>query len=87
MDTSLKPNCDPVPDPKPHPRLLCVISALTPESQSPALAGPRVMHAANMLLEAKRWIQATHPAAWKRRGGRDHVWLIPNDEGVSRRPV
>ena len=40
------------------------------------------MHAANMLLEAKRWIEATHPAAWNRRGGRDHIWLIPNDEGV-----
>ncbi len=39
------------------------------------------MHAANMLLEAKRWIQKTHPAAWNRRGGSDHIWLVPNDEG------
>ena len=45
------------------------------------------MHAANMLLEAKRWIEATHPAAWKRRGGRDHVWLVPNDEGGWLRPL
>ncbi len=48
-----------------------------------ALTGPRVMHAANMLLEAKRWIEATHPAAWKRCGGRDHIWLVPNDEGAA----
>ena len=48
-------------------------------------AGPRVMHAANMLLEAKRWIEKTHPTAWQRRGGRDHVWLVPNDEGASPR--
>ena len=40
------------------------------------------MHAANMLLEAKRWIEKTHPVAWRRRGGRDHVWLVPNDEGA-----
>lgn len=39
------------------------------------------MHAANMMLEAKRWIEMTHPAVWKRRGGRDHIWLVPNDEG------
>ena len=40
----------------------------------------RPMHAANMLLEVKRWLQKTMPW-WDRRGGRDHVWLMPHDEG------
>ena len=44
-------------------------------------AGPRVMHAANMMLQAQQWIERTHPRAWGRRGGRDHIWLSPNDEG------
>lgn len=39
------------------------------------------MHVSNMMLQAKRWIEKTHPEAWKRRGGRDHIWLSPNDEG------
>jgi hypothetical protein len=48
--------------------------------------GPRVMHGANMLLEIQRWIQATFPKVWERRRGRDHIWLMPHDEGV-RPPV
>ncbi len=47
-------------------------------------AGPRVMHVSNMLLQAQQWIEKTHPAAWKRRGGRDHIWLSPNDEGAAK---
>ena len=45
------------------------------------------MHAANMVLEAKRWIEKTHPEAWNRRGGRDHIWLSPNDEGTHQHVV
>ena len=41
---------------------------------------PRPMHAANMMLEVKRWLQKTMPW-WDRRGGRDHIWLMPHDEG------
>lgn len=41
------------------------------------------MHAPNMMLLAKRWIEATHSHAWQRRGGSDHIWLSPNDEGKS----
>ena len=47
-----------------------------------ACAGQRVMQAANMVLEAVEWVQKTHPKIWQRRGGRDHIYLIPNDEGV-----
>ncbi|KAK9805384.1 hypothetical protein WJX73_009679 [Symbiochloris irregularis] len=43
-------------------------------------SGPRVMHAANMLLEAKQWLQ-THLPYWNRTGGKDHVWLVTHDEG------
>ncbi len=45
------------------------------------------MQAANMVLEATEWVQKTHPKIWQRRGGRDHIYLIPNDEGASVRPV
>ncbi|KAK9909083.1 hypothetical protein WJX75_006916 [Coccomyxa subellipsoidea] len=41
--------------------------------------GPRVMHAATMLLEAKRWLETELPY-WNRTGGRDHIWLISHDE-------
>jgi hypothetical protein len=47
-------------------------------------AGQRVMQAANMVLEAVEWVQKTHPKIWQRRGGRDHIYLIPNDEGALR---
>ena len=40
------------------------------------------MQAANMVLEAVEWVQKTHPKIWQRRGGRDHIYLIPNDEGA-----
>eukprot|EP00798_Chlamydomonas_sp_ICE-L_P012371 gene12371-15556_t len=39
----------------------------------------RPMHAANMMLEVKRWLEKTHPW-WKRRQGRDHIWLMAHDE-------
>ena len=38
------------------------------------------MHTSRMLLEAKQWLEAAMPY-WKRRGGRDHVWLVTHDEG------
>ena len=41
----------------------------------------RPMHGANMMLEAKRWLQKAMPW-WDRRGGRDHIWLMAHDEGV-----
>ena len=43
-------------------------------------AGPRPMHGANMLLEAKQWLQQAYPH-WNRTGGKDHVWLVTHDEG------
>ena len=39
------------------------------------------MHAVNMLSEARDWIDANYPF-WKRRGGRDHIWTFPHDEGA-----
>ena len=38
------------------------------------------MHTANMLLEAKRWLQQAWPH-WNRTQGADHVWLVTHDEG------
>ena len=43
-------------------------------------AGPRPMHGANMLLEAKTWLQQAYPF-WNRTGGKDHMWLVSHDEG------
>ena len=43
-------------------------------------AGPRPMHGANMLLEAKTWLQQAYPF-WNRSGGKDHMWLASHDEG------
>ena len=45
------------------------------------------MQAANMVLEAVEWVQKTHPKIWQRRGGRDHIFLIPNDEGAQHRAL
>jgi hypothetical protein len=50
------------------------------------VAGPRVMHPSNMMLQAQQWIERTHPRAWRRRSGRDHIWLSPNDEGDAATP-
>ncbi len=47
---------------------------------------PRPMHVLNMLLEVKRWLQKEMPW-WDRRGGRDHVWLMPHDEGACYMPT
>ena len=41
----------------------------------------RVQGASGLLLQAKRWIEAKYPY-WKRRGGRDHIWLFSHDEGA-----
>ncbi|KAG1658531.1 hypothetical protein FOA52_008417 [Chlamydomonas sp. UWO 241] len=45
----------------------------------------RPMHAMNMILEAKRWLQKTFPW-WDRRQGRDHIWLMNHDEGACYMP-
>ncbi|KAL4437781.1 hypothetical protein ABPG77_005693 [Micractinium sp. CCAP 211/92] len=39
----------------------------------------RVHAATNLLLEAFHWVQSHHPY-WRRRGGRDHIWLVSHDE-------
>eukprot|EP00891_Asterochloris_glomerata_P004391 jgi/Astpho2/4391/e_gw1.00067.84.1_t len=44
-------------------------------------AGPRISHAAEMLLEVQQWLQKTQPF-WDRKGGRDHIWLMSHDEGA-----
>ncbi|KXZ45350.1 hypothetical protein GPECTOR_55g256 [Gonium pectorale] len=43
-------------------------------------AHSRAHQGSNMYLQAKQWIQKHYPY-WDRRGGRDHVWMILNDEG------
>ena len=50
-------------------------------------AGLRVFQGTNLLLEVKRWIERVHPRIWKRRGGRDHIWLLNHDEGGTSRFV
>ncbi|GFR40870.1 hypothetical protein Agub_g1521 [Astrephomene gubernaculifera] len=42
--------------------------------------GPRVLQVINMLRELVGWINTTYPY-WQRRGGRDHIFLFPHDEG------
>eukprot|EP00884_Botryococcus_braunii_P008777 jgi/Botrbrau1/17900/Bobra.50_1s0001.1 len=42
--------------------------------------GIRVNQASMMALEAKRWLE-THLPYWGRKGGSDHIWLFPHDEG------
>jgi hypothetical protein len=42
-----------------------------------------VFHGTNLLIEVKRWIERVHPKIWSRRGGRDHIWLLNHDEGVT----
>eukprot|EP00891_Asterochloris_glomerata_P004390 jgi/Astpho2/4390/Aster-00009 len=48
--------------------------------------GPRVSHAAEMLLEVQQWLQRTLPF-WDRKGGRDHLWLLSHDEGACWAPT
>lgn len=36
--------------------------------------------------QAKRWIQEKFPY-WNRRGGRDHIWMMTNDEGACWMPT
>ena len=45
-------------------------------------AGPRISHAAEMLLEVQQWLQKTLPY-WDRKGGRDHIWLMSHVSTVS----
>ena len=47
---------------------------------------PRPMHAANMVLDAKRWLQQ-HMPWWDRRQGRDHIFLMAHDEGACYMPT
>ncbi|GLI69226.1 hypothetical protein VaNZ11_013715 [Volvox africanus] len=43
-------------------------------------AHSRAHQGASMYLAAKRWVQEHYPY-WDRRGGRDHIWMMLNDEG------
>ncbi|GLI69588.1 hypothetical protein VaNZ11_014247 [Volvox africanus] len=43
--------------------------------------GPRILQVINMLVEIVEWIDKMHPF-WRRRGGRDHIFLFPHDEGA-----
>ncbi|KAG2432501.1 hypothetical protein HXX76_008846 [Chlamydomonas incerta] len=45
------------------------------------LLGPRTHGATMMQREAMRWLNATFPH-FARRGGRDHIWMHPHDEGA-----
>ncbi|KAG2497881.1 hypothetical protein HYH03_004147 [Edaphochlamys debaryana] len=49
-------------------------------------AHSRPMHVINMVLEAQAWLEATYPW-WRRRGGRDHIWLTAMDEGACYMPT
>ena len=65
------------------------VKVQTTHTPHPALldaAHPRPMHGANMMLEVKRWLEKAFPF-WKRRGGRDHIWLIAADEGACWMPT
>ena len=42
--------------------------------------GQRVAGASAMLNETRDWIDANFPY-WKRKGGKDHIWLFTHDEG------
>ena len=50
------------------------------------MLGPRVMHASNLMLDAKRWVDE-HLPYWRRKDGRDHIWLITHDEGPCYAPA
>ncbi|PNH08796.1 putative beta-1,4-xylosyltransferase IRX10 [Tetrabaena socialis] len=43
--------------------------------------GSRVMQVINMMREMVEWLDGTYPF-WKRRGGRDHIFLFTHDEGA-----
>eukprot|EP00798_Chlamydomonas_sp_ICE-L_P006523 gene6523-3163_t len=62
----------------------CLIFPVFAWADQPWYYGPqqlRPLHAANMLLEVKRYIQKTYPF-WNRRQGKDHIWLSLHDEGA-----
>ena len=44
------------------------------------------MQGAWLYLEAKRWVQANYPY-WDRRGGKDHIFYVPMDEGACYLPT
>ena len=70
----------------PMDRHLC--SYLAPTLRPPHLSSghPRPMHGLNMMLDLKKWIDDSFPY-WKRRGGRDHIWLAAADEGACWMPT
>ncbi|PNH11304.1 putative glucuronosyltransferase [Tetrabaena socialis] len=51
-----------------------------------APTGHRPMHVHNMISEMHEWLSTKHPW-WNRRGGRDHIWLTPHDEGACYMPT
>ena len=64
----------------------CAINTLCPglspiRYHAPVVPSVRPMHAAHLMLKAKRWLQQAMPF-WDRRGGRDHIWLMAHDEGA-----
>ncbi|KAG2501892.1 hypothetical protein HYH03_000390 [Edaphochlamys debaryana] len=48
--------------------------------------GLRPHHGANMITEAHQWLSTNLPW-WKRRGGRDHIWIMAADEGACWMPA
>ncbi|GIL77471.1 hypothetical protein Vretimale_2966 [Volvox reticuliferus] len=52
----------------------------------PEPGGPRVKQMINMVRDTLDWINTTYPY-WRRRGGRDHIWLFTHDEGACWAPT
>ncbi|MEW5318578.1 MAG: hypothetical protein WDW38_009791 [Sanguina aurantia] len=64
------------------PAVTCLMHPIYSWADTPYWHGPiksRTLHAVNMWVEVKRWLQQTLPY-WERRGGRDHIWLALHDE-------
>ena len=63
--------------------ITCLIYPVLGWADYPAFhapTNPRPMHAANLVLDAKRWLQQ-HMPWWDRRQGHDHIFLMAHDEG------
>jgi hypothetical protein len=64
--------------------MACLIYPVTGYADFPWFPGPgglRVQQASSMVLEVKQWIDSRFPY-WKKRGGKDHIWLFTHDEGA-----
>jgi hypothetical protein len=63
----------------------CYIQPVRKQADFPWFPVPgsenRVSGASGLILQTKRWIETTYPY-WRRRGGRDHIWLFSHDEGA-----